>query len=253
MKRTVVIIVVALVIIIAVLTTARFKRGAVKTRAIGPAMTMITNAAPTNAAYPGRSPARLGDVITDAQDPEFVERVLPGLRRFFATLDRAGVNPLKDKPLAFDKIKISYPPNGLSCQFVMNDSWTAIYDDTPKYSGIMYFGQRGPDNPNRAISHANTNALIRLSQRAIKMPQVEAERIINEITEAFSVNRSQFEKPQIIPVRMFEYDLGMYSVRFRKRGTDPLNGMNYTLRFSIKATSPTNAVLVEYGDISSSR
>jgi hypothetical protein len=105
---------------------------------------------PTNGAYRGRKIARLRDVLTDANDPEFVERVVPGLRKFFGTLDQAGVNPLKGEPLAFDKITISYPPNGMDCQFIINDAWTALYKEDANFSGIIYFGQRGPNNPFRA-------------------------------------------------------------------------------------------------------
>jgi len=250
MVRIAAIIFVIAAVTLTVMFMTRPKHGVGQTH-ISPAPEVITNADAgpemmTNGAYPGRKPAPLGDVLTDAQDPEFVDRVLPGLRKFFATLDRAGVNPLKDKPLSFDKIKISYPPNGITCRFVMNDSWTATYTETPEFSGMMHFGERGADNPFRAISHANTNALIRLSQNAIQMPQSEAEQIINHVSDTLGVDRSRFEKPKIFPLKMLDYDLGMFTARYRLKGSDPLNQFNYRLQLSIRATSPTTAVLVSY-------
>lgn len=141
----------------------------------------------------------------------------------------------------------------MDCRFLIGDSWNATFVEAPGYSGIIHFGQRGPDNPFRAISHANTNALIRLSQNAIKMPQAEAERIVHHIADAFGVDRSKYEKPEIYPERMFQYDLGMYTAAYRKKGSDPINQLNYTLDFSIKATSPTTAVLVMYSETPSRR
>ena len=52
---------------------------------------------------------------------------------------------------------------------------------------------------------------------------------------------------------MFHYDLGIFTARYRLKGSDPLNQFNYKFRLSIEATSPTNAVLVEYGNISNGR
>ena len=43
--------------------------------------------------------------------------------------------------------------------------------------------------------------------------------------------------------------LGIYSVQYRKKGSDPVNQMNYTRSFSLKATSPTTAVLVSYSHL----
>ncbi len=185
--------------------------------------------------------------LIDAQDPEFVQRVLPVVRKFFATLDRAGVSPLEGE-LAFNNIRIHHSPHGMDCRFLIGDSWTGTVVESPEYSGVIHFGERGPDNPFRAISHANTNALIHLSENAIKMPQAEAERIINGISDALGVDRSRYEKPETYPEKMFHYDLGMHTVQYRKKGSDPINQLNYTLNFSIKATSPTTAVLVSYLD-----
>ena len=36
------------------------------------------------------------------------------------------------------------------------------------------------------------------------------------------------------------------TVQYRKKGSDPINGLNYPITFSIRATSPTTAVLVMY-------
>jgi hypothetical protein len=185
------------------------------------------------------------DTLADPQDPEFVQRMVPVVREFFGTLDRAGVNPLKEE-LSFNSIQMHHGPNGTTCRLLLGDSWTATTYVGPNYSGVLHFGQRGPDNPFRAISHANTNALMRLSQKAIQMPKVEAERIISRVSDAFQVNRARFEEPEIYPDKMFDYDLGMYSVQYRTKGTDPVNQLNYALSFSIRATSPTTAVLVSY-------
>jgi hypothetical protein len=177
-----------------------------------------------------------------------VQRVLPAVREFFATLDRAGVNPLKDQPLSFNAMRITRSPHAMACRFLIGDAWTATYVQNAEYSGIIHFGQRGSDNPFRAISHANTNALARLSRTAIKMPQPEAEQILNRIADVFGVDRSKYEKPEIYPEKMFEYDLGLWTVQYRRRGTDPINQLNYDLNFSIRATSPGSAVLVDYSD-----
>ncbi|MCI0744247.1 MAG: hypothetical protein L0Y58_02475 [Verrucomicrobia subdivision 3 bacterium] len=198
-----------------------------------------------NQSHSQRRATPSGEILTDPQDPEFAERVLPVVREFFATLEHAGVNPLKGE-LPYNSIRIHHGRNGMTCRFLLGESWTATAYVSPEYSGILHFGQRGPDNPFRAISHANTNALIRLSQNAITMPQPEAERIINRISEALSVDRSKFEKPEFYPEKMFDYDLGMYSVQYRTKGSDPINQLNYPMSFTIRATSPTSAVLVSY-------
>jgi len=186
-------------------------------------------------------------VWTDAQDPEFVQHVLPIVREFFATLDRAGVNPLKGE-LQFNKVQMHHGRNGTACRFLIGDTWTTTVYTGKKFSGVMHFGERGPDNPFRAISSANTNALIRLSERAIKMPQAEAEQIIDRISNTFGIDRSKFEKPEIYPEQMFQYDLGMYTAQYRKKGSDPINRANFPVAFSIRATSSTSAVLVMYSD-----
>ena len=186
-------------------------------------------------------------VSTDAQDPEFVQHVLPIVREFFATLDRAGVNPLKGE-LQFNKVQIHRGRNGTTCRFLIGDTWTATVYTGKKFSGVMHFGERGPDNPFRAISGGHTNALSRLSERAIKMQQAEAELIIDRISNTFGIDRSKFEKPEIYPEQMFHYDLGMYTAQYRKRGSSPINRANFPVAFSIRATSSTSAVLVMYSD-----
>jgi hypothetical protein len=182
-------------------------------------------------------------VLIDAKDSEFVQRVLPGVRKFFATLDRAEVNPL-EADLPFKNIRIHHTPHSMDCRFLIGDTWAATLMETAEFAGIIHFGQTGRDNPFGAISHANTNALRRIAQNAIKMPEAEAERILNRIADAFGVDRSKFEKPEMHPEQMFEHDLGLWTVRYRKKGSDPINQLNYTRTFTIKATSPTNAVMV---------
>jgi hypothetical protein len=200
-----------------------------------------------NRSDPPRKSAPSRDTRIDRQDPEFVQRVLPVVHEFFGTLKRAGASPLSDE-LSFNNIRIHHTPHGMDCRFLIGDSWTGTVVATKDYTGLIHFGQRGPDNPFRAISHANTNALSRLSKDAIKMPQDQAERIMNRIADAFNVDRSKFEKPEIYPEKMFDYDLGLYTIQYRKKGSDPINQLNYTLNFSIKATSPTTAVLVMYSE-----
>ena len=62
------------------------------------------------------------------------------------------------------------------------------------------------------------------------------------------IDPARYETPEIYPEKMFDYDLGMYTVQYRKKGSDPINQLNYTLDFSIKSTSPTSAVLVMYSE-----
>ena len=114
------------------------------------------------------------------------------------------------------------------------------------FRGVLHFGERGPDNPFGAISNADTNAVIRLSERAIKMPEANATRIIDHVADKFEIDLSEFEKPEVFPEQMFQYDLGMYTVKYRKKGSDPINQLNYPISFSIRATSPTTAVLAMY-------
>jgi hypothetical protein len=201
----------------------------------------VTSAAPAS----GRQSKSSAFVSTDAHDPEFAQNVQPVIRKFFAMLNRAGVNPLKGH-MEFNKVQIRYGPNGMGCRFLIGDSWTATTYIGEKFSGVLHFGERGPDNPFRAISDGDTNALMRLAERAIKMPQAEAERIIRHISDSFGIDYSQFEEPEIYPEQMFHYDLGMYTVQYRKKGSDPINRLNYPITFSIRATSPTTAVLVMY-------
>jgi len=157
-------------------------------------------------------------------------------------------NPVNDSGYTFSLTFSPHSggPRGLSCWLVIDDRWTAHYIGTPSFSGITYFGQCGPDDPIRAISHANTNALRRLSQGANKMPESEVWRIVNRVAGAFGVNPAKYEKPRMYEEGRFEYNLGIYTVEYRKKGSDPINGLNYTRSFSLKATSSTTAVLVTY-------
>jgi hypothetical protein len=193
----------------------------------------------------------LGDVLTDGRDPVFQKKVFPKFREFLAKLDHLDVNPFQGQiePASCSKIQYMEIPNGMICKFLIGDGWTADYTENPAFSGITYFGQRGPDNPIRAISHANTNALRRLAQNAIAMPEQEAWRIANQVAKVFAIDPSKFEKPEMYEEGLFEYRLGIYGVQYRKKGSDPVNQMNYTRSFSLKATSPTTAVLVSYSHL----
>ena len=236
------IILLAAIAAIIIYRTQQNKDGGVKTH---PALALRQPA--TSAASPSERQSSSIFVSTDAQDPEFALHVLPIVREFFATLDRAGVNPLKGE-LRFNKVQMHHGRNGTTCRFLIGDTWTATVYTGKKFSGVMHFGERGPDNPFRAISGAHTNALIRLSERAIKMPQAEAEQIIDRISNSFGIDRSKFEKPEIYPEQMFQYDLGMYTAQYRKKGSDPINRANFPVAFSIRATSSTSAVLVMYSN-----
>lgn len=197
----------------------------------------------------------LGDELIDAQAPVFLNQVWPKTREFFASLDRLGLNPLQGElqPTLCSKIRMISIPNGIICPFVIGDGWTAEYTQSPSFSGITYFGQRGPDNPIRAISHADTNALRRLSQGAAAMPEAEVWKIANGVADTFRIDPSKFEKPRMYEEGLFEYRLGIYSVEYRKKGSDPLNGLNYTRGFRLKATSPTTAVMVSYSHLEATR
>jgi hypothetical protein len=178
----------------------------------------------------------------------FLKEVFPKFGQFIATLDRLGVNPLQHelRPAACTKIQLTTIPDGIMSRFVIGDGWTARYTQNPSFSGITHFGQRGPDNPYRAISQADTNAVSRLSQSAIRMSDADVWRIANSVADAFGIDPSKFEKPEMYEEGLFEYRLGIYTVRYRKKGSDPINQLNYTRDFSLKATSPTTAVLVSY-------
>lgn len=201
--------------------------------------------------YSVRTTNALGDTLTDAQDPEFVNRVFPKFREFVEVLDHLGVNPFQEEiePALCSKIRIIKIPGGIMCPFVIGDGWTADYTENPTFSGITHFGQRGRDNPYRAISHADMNALRRLSQGAITMPEARVWTIANQVADAFEIDRSNFEKPQMFEEGLFEYRLGIYTVRHRKKGSDPVNQLNYTREFSLKAVSPTTAALVSYSHL----
>jgi hypothetical protein len=199
---------------------------------------------------------RTGTVRTDVSNPDFVNKVLPSVRQFFASLDRAGVNPLKSLDTgAISSIQFMPSHAGISCRFVIDNQWTMFYkavdksDELVPFSRIMHFGQRGPDNPFRAIGHADTNALSRLSQGAVAMPQQNLEKIIESVVGALAIDRSKYDKPEIYPEALFDYDLGLQTVRYRLKGSDPINQLNYARTFTLKPTSSTSAVLVSYSNL----
>lgn len=237
------IVILILVTAVCVLCFALRTRRAASNASQTPTKAAIQSGVDRSNSQPRSSPT--GAILADAREPEFVKRVLPVVRQFFATLDRAGVNPIKEE-LPYNSIQIHHAPSGMTCRFLLGDTWTATTYISSGYSGIIHFGQRGPDNPFRAISHSDTNALQRLSSTAISMPQAEAERIIKRISDALHGDRSGFEGPEIYREQMFDYELGMYSAQYRKKGSDPVNQLNYPISLSIKATSPTTAVLVSY-------
>jgi hypothetical protein len=250
MRRTIIIAAVAIAIIASFLVYRQKK--AKGTHPISEQSVSIPKAQTRVARdYSARRTNQLGDSLTDAEDPVFRNQVFPKFRDFVATLDRLGMNPLQGElqPASCSKIRIINIPNGIICPFVIGEGWTADYTENPDFSGITRFGQRGPDNPYRAISHADTNTLRRLSQGAIVMPEAEVWRIAERVADAFGIDRSKFETPQMHEEGLFEYRLGIYTVRYRKKGSDPVNQMNYTREFSLKATSPTTAVLVNYSHL----
>lgn len=114
---------------------------------------------------------------------------------------------------------------------------------------VMHFGQSGPDNPFRSISHADTATLARLSREAIQMSDESARLIAKQVEEAMAIDPTQFENPVMHEEGLFEHRLGMKTVRYRKKGSDPVNQLNYTRSFSLKATSATTAVLVSYSHL----
>jgi hypothetical protein len=193
----------------------------------------------------------LGDRMIDARDPEFVKRVFPKFREFAATLGRLGVSPFAGEiqPESCSKIRIIRTPHGIICPFVIGDGWTAYYTRSGSFEGITRFGQRGPDNPFRAISRADMETLRRLSEGAITMPADAAWPIANHIAEAFGIDPANFERPQMHEEGLFDYRLGLQTVRYRAKGSDPLNQMSYTRDFTLKATTATTAVLVSYSNL----
>src|SRR6266404_1918598 len=251
MKRRAKIIAIVVAAIIAVYLLWQKRTGHVENPVSldAPAHGMIQT--PPEGPFSTRATNALGDILTDAQDPEFINNVFPKFREFVGALKRLGVSPFETDVQrgSCSKIRIIHTPNGIITPFVIGDSWTADYTRNGSFEGITHFGQRGADNPYRAISHANTNALRRLSERAITMPEAEVLKIENGVADAFGIDPSQFEKPQMFEEGLFEYHLGIYTVRYRKKGSDPINQLNYTREFSLKATSPTTAVLVSYSHL----
>lgn len=81
------------------------------------------------------------------------------------------------------------------------------------------------------------------------MPQAETWKLAERVEKAFGIDRSRFEQPQMHEEALFEYRLGLQTVRYRVQGSNPLNQMNYTRSFTLKATSPTSAVLVSYSNL----
>lgn len=220
---------------------------------VQPAQTNQVFATPHRASPPAAAPQtnQLGDALTDARAPLFLTKVLPKTREFFSKLDRLGLNPLPNEiqPDSCSKIRTIKIPGGLICPFVIGDSWTAEYMEGSSFSGITHFGQRGADNPFRAISHADADALRRLSQSAVAMPETEVWKIASRVADAFGIDPAKFEKPRMYEEGLFEYCLGIYTVEYRKKGSDPINQMNYTRSVSLKATSPSSAVLVSYSHL----
>jgi len=236
---------VAIIVLVAAAATIVFRTQQGKDRA-----TKIPTPASKPATHAAASSKRQSNSMfasIDAEDAEFVQQVLPLLRDFFAALDKAEVNPIKGE-LQFNKVQIHHGRNGTTCRFLIGDSWTATTYVGAGFSGILHFGERGPDNPFRAIGGADTNTLARLAERAIKISQPEAEQIIERIANALGIDRDKFEKPEIYPEQMFDYALGMYTAQYRKKGSDPINRANFPVTFSIRATSSTTAVLVMYSN-----
>ena len=200
------------------------------------------------------SPSQIADTQIEAQDPLFLERVWPKINEFFSKLNNLNMNPLSGqlRPSACDRIKIIHIPNGMIYRLVIDDGWTATYLDSSAFSGMMYFGQRGVDDPLRAISHADTNTLSRLAQSAIVMSEVNFSQNANQVAEEFKIDFSKFEKPQMFEEGLFQYHLGIYTVRYRKKDSDPINQMNYTRSFSLKTISPNHTVLVNYSHLEAS-
>jgi len=206
---------------------------------------------PTEESRSGRTKNRLDDTLAGAQDAEFTSKVFPKFREFVATLNRLGVSPFEREVSASEcsKIRIIHTPNGIICPFVIGDGWTADYMRSGTFEGITHFGQRGPDNPFRAISRADMDTLKRLSEQAVPISQEESWKIANRVSDALQIEQAFFEKPQMHEEAMFEYRLGLQTIRYRAKGSDPLNQMNYTRSFTLKATSPTTAVLVRYSNL----
>ena len=71
----------------------------------------------------------------------------------------------------------------------------------------------------------------------------------NRLADAFEIDRSKFETPEMFEEGLFGNQLGIFTIRYRKKDSDPINQLNYTRSFSLKATSPTTAVLVAYSHL----
>ena len=179
----------------------------------------------------------------NALDPVFTAKVQPVANKFFDALDRAGVSPIKGNP-HYHSVRIHHGPQGITCQFLVSGSCGVTAYVGSRFAGVMHYAQK--DAPFGAISRANTNQLSRMAKAAVKMPKSEAERIITQVSDALAIDYSRFEKVEIYPERMFDYDLGMWTAQYRTRGRDPIFGSSYAISLTIKATSPTTAELVNY-------
>ncbi len=207
--------------------------------------------APTSQASATQITNAMGDLLADHQAPVFLAKVFPTFRDFTMKLKQLGISPFDGDPTpeSCGKIRVIKTANGIICTFNIGVRWTADYVKNGSYEGIAHFGQRGPDNPFRAISRADTEALRKLSDAAVNMPETEVWKMTERIESAFGIDRSRFEPPIIHEESMFEHRLGMHTVRYRHKGADPLNQMNYTRSFTLKATSPTKAALVRYSNM----
>src|SRR5688572_13411223 len=113
---------IAIIVLVAAVTGVVFRTQQNRDRATrtpAPAPKPVSNAV----ASPERRSSSMF-VSINAEDPEFVQHVLPLVRDFFATLNKAGVNPIKGE-LQFNKVQIHHGRNGTTCRFLIGDSWTA--------------------------------------------------------------------------------------------------------------------------------
>jgi hypothetical protein len=195
---------VAIIVLVAAAATIVFRTRHGKDRA-----TKIPTPASKPATHAAASSKRQSNSMfasIDAEDAEFVQQVLPLLRDFFAALDKAEVNPIKGE-LQFNKVQIHHGRNGTTCRFLIGDSWTATTYVGAGFSGILHFGERGPDNPFRAIGGANTNTLAPtgLSARS-KSLNLKRSGLLSVSRIQLEIDRDKVEKPEIYPEQMFDYD-----------------------------------------------